>query len=107
MGRDEQEGVTLALQDFGGEIIASAQIFYCEIVNRRNVTSLHKSCFAIDECPGGVGVVVQREGLLLTILAQDKRCFILGLRCSCRNFHCLGYVHTDVIGAEIKLWQII
>ena len=95
------------LQDFCREIVARAQILYCEIVNGRNVTGLHEGCLAVDERPGGVGVVVQREGLLLTILAQDKRCFVLGTGCSRGNFHRLGYVHANAIGAKVKLRQII
>ena len=31
----------------------------------------------------------------------------MGAGCSCRNFHRLGYVHANAIGAKVKLRQVI
>ena len=106
VGGDEQEGISAAVEDAVGEVVACARL-YREVVDWWHIAlgSLHG--LRVDERPGGVGIVVKGELFLHAILFKDESCLELGLRRTGRNLHTFLDVHADMIGTEVKDRQLI
>ncbi len=101
--RYEQEGVTLVVKHVLRDVLACLRVLDAEVVDRWHISLFCLHSLAVDELPGGVGVVVYRKLLSLSVLLQDEGGVKLGLFGSLRNLHSLGDVRTDVVWAEIKL----
>ena len=106
VGSDKQEGISAAVEDAVGEVVAHARL-YREVVDRRHIALGGLHGLGVDELPGGVGIVVKGELFLHTVLFKDEGCLELGLRRTGRNLHTFLDVHADMIGAEVKDRQLI
>mgnify|MGYP006877993708 FL=1 len=106
VGGHEDESVALVGQHLLREVIVGCGICDGEIVDGGLVALLHLHGLAVDEGPGGVGVVVERKLLAHAALLQDECCLKLRLLGSCGDLHSLADVGSDMVGAEVEGRQI-
>ena len=106
MWRNQEEGVAFIVNHFLGDVFSRLGICYAEVVDGRYVTFFGLNRLAVDEGPGGVGIVVYRKLLPFAVLLQDEGGIKLGLLGSLRNLHALGDVDTYMIRTEVELRQI-
>ena len=104
-GRDQEEGITLVIQHLLRDVFSLSGILDAEVVDRGNVAFFRLNRLRVDECPGGVGIVVYRKLLLLSILGKDKGGLKLGLLGSLWYLHPFLNVGSDMVWSEVEEWQ--
>ena len=105
--RNEQHGVSLAVNHLVGDVLAIVASCNREVVYRRNISLRHLNRPAVYECPCGVGVVVESKLASLSVLLQYECCLKLRLLGSFGYLHTLANVGSHIIGAEVERRQDI
>ena len=104
--RYEQERVALVGQNVVCGVGAVLKL-YAEVVYWRHIALARLHGLRVNECPCGVGVVIQRKFLSLPVLLQDECRGELRLRGVSRYLHALQQVGSYVVGPEVEWRQQI
>ena len=106
-GGDEQEGIACVADHLFGNVLPIVYPRDGEIMDGRLVSLADLHRLAVDERPGGVGIVLKGERAPLAVFLKDELCLKLRLGSRIGQFHACTDVGSLMVGTEVEQRSVV